>query len=414
MAKMLKDRLEIICKEASLLISNPPTKEIALATTSKGTNAVTLEADKLEILQAQIRTFTRSAAIHGGTNHGTSNTRTNIDFPEPLLCILWLHRWSIADKETMNNFKLLLRSDISFEWVQRTSIDFYNPIWIRYNIINPVVRTMQLLTTKGKKYHKARYKSFSKLSSRMQAAITHNITADIVKALLKYGPDPVYLIEDSNQSNSHTLQFITLELRENLKLLKDPNIKKKKDFFLPTTITELILSSIPRFFEIYFEEDDTSTIDLYTSVLVKHPKQKEKKKTAWENGTTWDKFKIRVPIVVKFIPPTSIPSGATKMSPIIGNIKKAPCSIDELFQYVLTGAIPPHYLFDEKTEKSTREKDAEEEDKEETTKKSSVNKKMAKEKLTEIIAIVDTIGQNRTRENLVTKINELRLLAGLE
>jgi len=157
MAIVLGWRFNITCKEASLLISNPPTKDIAILK-ANSLNENLLEAQKIQLLQDQIRTFTKSASLHAGILDGTAKTRSDIVFPEPLRCILWLHRWAIADRITYNNFKLLLRSDITFDKEQRTSIDFYNPTWIRQNIINNVVKTVKLLVDKEKAEHHKKYK----------------------------------------------------------------------------------------------------------------------------------------------------------------------------------------------------------------------------------------------------------------
>ena len=107
-----KRRLEIICKEASLLISNPPTKQLAVS--SSYVNENLSEEERIKELEKLIRTFKLKAAIHQGFRHGTGDTKSLIKFPEELLCILWMHRWVVADKISLENFKCLLKTDITF------------------------------------------------------------------------------------------------------------------------------------------------------------------------------------------------------------------------------------------------------------------------------------------------------------
>ena len=415
MASVLEWRLDITCKEASLLISNPPTKEIALQKSNLFNDSL-LEDQKLEILQDHIRTFSRSAALHSGITQGTGKTNSNITFPEPLLCILWLHRWAIADKNTLENFKLLLRPDITFEWEQRTVKDFYNPTWIRQNIINHVVRTVTLLVVKKKKEHTTRYINFHKMSSRLQAALTHNITTDIVKALLKYGPDPVCLPNATESRSEHILNEIADRLRQNVDTLKKKN--RTKNTFLPTTFTELILAAIPRFFELSFAGYDTFEMHLYDDFLVNHPTQQETKKTAWELDTTWNKFKIRIPLVSKvFDKENTTPARqrAKKTPPTNGGVKKAPCSVDKLFELVLIGELDTIYLFDESTTESTRTPVKEKtSNKEETPTKGKANKKLAKEKVTQIKTVLELVEQPRIRESLIAHMNDLCTFVGLD
>jgi hypothetical protein len=107
-------------------------------------------------------------------------------------------------------------------------------------------------------------------------------------------------------------------------------LKKKnrtKNTFLPTTFTELILAAIPRFFELSFAGYDTFEMHLYDDFLVNHPTQQETKKTAWELDTTWNKFKIRIPLVNKTNDKkdtTPARQRAKKTPPTNGGVKKSP------------------------------------------------------------------------------------------
>ncbi len=64
-------RLEITCQEASLLVTNAPTKEIAIEYCKKINKNMKKEKDQLEFLEQRIRTITATSALHLGIRHGT-------------------------------------------------------------------------------------------------------------------------------------------------------------------------------------------------------------------------------------------------------------------------------------------------------------------------------------------------------
>ena len=399
MAIVLGWRFNITCKEASLLISNPPTKDIAILK-ANSLNENLLEPQKIQLLQDQIRTFTKSASLHAGILDGTAKTRSDIVFPEPLRCILWLHRWAIADRITYNNFKLLLRSDITFDKEQRTSIDFYNPTWIRQNIINNVVKTVKVLVDNQRVEHQKKYISFQKMSSRLQAALMHYLTTEIVKAILKYGPDPVAEPNEDDAATIKTLDDIAGKLRLNVTALTESSTKK---VFLPTTFTELILVSIPNFIETVLKSFG-GDMRLYDYILQDHPDQQEKKKTAWLPGTNWTNFKVLIPLESPITDNIAPPSTGPRRPPRQGGVRLPPCSIDDFFQLVLTGAISVNRLFQESTKKSPNKTATVTEEK---TTPGRVDKKLAKEKAAAIKAVLATVDNAPVRNVLKTQIDEL-------
>ena len=82
---------------------------------------------------------------------------------------------------------------------------------------------------------------------------------------------------------------------------------------------------------------------------------------------------------------------------------------------MLIGELDTIYLFDESTTESTRTPVKEKtSNKEETPTKGKVNKKLAKEKVSQIKAVLGTIEQTRTRESLIAHMNDLCTLAGLD
>ena len=62
-------RLEITCQEASLLVTNAPTKEIAIDYCKRLNPMMKEEKDQLEFLEQRIRTITATSALHLGIRH---------------------------------------------------------------------------------------------------------------------------------------------------------------------------------------------------------------------------------------------------------------------------------------------------------------------------------------------------------
>ena len=338
MTQVNKWRLEITCQEASLLISNPPTKQIATKYSTRE-NKFMNENQKIALLEKKIRTFTATSALHLGFAHGTSGTSSNIEFPEALLCILWMHRWAIANESTFRQFRNLLRTDIVFEVQQKRRFDFYNPVWLRKNIINNVVKTIKVLVDDNTKTHLLeKYKDPKKITTRLKASLMHYLTTEIVKNLLWCGPNPKSLLPQGSDSakkkkQKKNLKEIDDQLRINLSTLRDSNTDNDKKRLLPITYVEAILASIPNIIQANIENPVAG--GLFDNILKDNPEQGETQAT-WKDGTSWEKFKIYIPVTT-----TNIAGVAFEES----SVRQPDCSISTYFKSVLKGNIPSKLLF---------------------------------------------------------------------
>jgi len=392
-------RLEITCQEASLLVTNAPTKEIASEYCKKINKNLKLEKDQLEFLEKRICTITATSALHQGLLHGTGETSSNIKFPEPLLSILWIHRWAIADEETLRNFRRLLRTDIMFVIPQKTRFDFYTPEWLRNNIINNVVKTIKILVDENKHLHKNHYDSMRKISTRLKAALMHHLTTEIVSALLWCGPNPLIGKDDNSKFSSQqqqNLDDIDDQLRLHLSAIKDKDNDKSKTGYLPTTYTEAILASIPNIIEVNIANPITG--DLYNNILKDHPNQGETQST-WVKGTTWKDFKVFIPITTTATDDASGENNPTASS----TVRQPDCVVLKYFQMVLKGNIPAKLLFLQPQTKTSQNKKK----KEKASPAKKVNKEEAQKLVLGIRATIDVIESQRTRDLLTDKIDKL-------
>jgi len=392
-------RLEITCQEASLLVTNAPTKEIASEYCKKINKNLKLEKDQLEFLEKRICTITATSALHQGLLHGTGETSSNIKFPEPLLSILWIHRWAIADEETLRNFRRLLRTDIMFVIPQKTRFDFYTPEWLRNNIINNVVKTIKILVDENKHLHKNHYDSMRKISTRLKAALMHHLTTEIISALLWCGPNPLIGKDENSKFSTqqqHNLDDIDDQLRLNHSAIKDKDNDKSKTGFLPTTYTEAILASIPNIIEVNIANPITG--DLYNNILKDHPNQGETQST-WVKGTTWKDFKVFIPITTTATDATSGENNTTASS----TVRQPDCLVLKYFQMVLKGNIPAKLLFLQPPTKTSKNKKK----KEKASPAKKVNIEEAQKLVAGIRGNIEGIDSQHTRDLLTNKIDKL-------
>ena len=350
-------RKEISCKEAALLLTNPPTKQIAGAIIITKCIDKTQANDRIAYWQEKIQTFSTSAALHQGYAHGTSGTSSNVEFPEPLLCILWMHRWAIADETSYENFRKLLRTDITFKIRQQRRFDFYNPGWLRKNIINNVLQTIKVLVDDQKVKLREKYADPKKIVTRLKTALMHHLTTEIVKNLLWCGPNPKMLppkdrTDDQEQlaKQNQNLKDIDDQLRINLSKLKQFDIDIATKRSLPLTITEAILAAIPNIIEANIENPVAGT--MFDNILKDHPNTSTQ--ASWVSGTSWKQFKIYIPLTTTVIP------GSTSGD---SSVRQPDCDITSFFKNVLQGNIPSKLLFlpsikKGKGKNATRKRDA--------------------------------------------------------
>ena len=393
-------RTTISSMEAAILLTNPPTKQVAGASKNKDNNDMK-EHERIAYWEEKIRTFTSTSALHQGVRHGTSKSSSKVKFPEPLLCILWMHRWAIADESSLKDFKNLLKTDIEFEVQQKRRFDFYNPAWLRKNIINNVLKTIKVLyddRKEGKEYRE-KYGDPKKIATRLKASLTHYLTTEIVKNLLWCGPNPKSLptIEGTNEieieKQTKNLKDIDDQLRINVSTLNDLNTDVGTKRYLPITYTEAILSAIPNIIQANI--DDPVSGGLFDNILKDHPKQGTTQAT-WIDGTSWRKFKIYIPVTT-----TNIPD----VSPSVSSLRKPDCDISSFFRSVLQGDIPAKLLFHQPVKV---------EDKKAKGNKQKIDFAKAKQEAMSIIASIECLQDKHIRGVLTRKIKKLCAICNIE
>jgi hypothetical protein len=98
---------ELTKKEAVLLLNNPPTNTEASTYTTGCCKQITDKEARIPALKKSIESWTTGKELHAGRLQGDCNSKT-LDFPEPLLCILFVLRYAITNRLSLNDLKRLL------------------------------------------------------------------------------------------------------------------------------------------------------------------------------------------------------------------------------------------------------------------------------------------------------------------
>jgi hypothetical protein len=219
------DQLELTKKEAVLLLNNPPTNFEARKYT-RGIYSKLNEDARIPALTKSLESWTTGKELHAGRLQGDSSSKS-LDFPDPLLCILFILRYAITDLQSLHNMKTLLSADFTPPISQYTVKQFYTPDWLRTHFINNVVDVVDVFM--GKSTGPVQSSTLSappNTSARMRMALLHTTTKAIIQVLLKYGCNPKLPP--------------TADFQNFIQYLKDRSASKN-----PTTAVEVILNALP-------------------------------------------------------------------------------------------------------------------------------------------------------------------------
>ena len=215
--------MELSKKEAIVLLDNPPTSSNAENFVLEGYKSKET-SKKIPDLKDSVETWTTKMTLHAGRIQGDSSSHTLL-FPDQLLCILFILRYAISDRNSLNDLKTLLSEDYRPEYQQFTTKEFYEPTWLRENLVVIVVDIVN--TFMGNTSVLAATMSHPKnLKARMKMALLYTTTKAIIKVLLKYGCNPLL------PTTEHFQDFITY-------------LKERKNAGQPTTAVEVILQALP-------------------------------------------------------------------------------------------------------------------------------------------------------------------------
>jgi hypothetical protein len=193
---------------------------------TRGNYSKLKEEARIPALTTSLESWTTGKELHAGRLQGDSSSKS-LDFPDPLLCILFILRYAITDLQSLYNMKTLLSADYTPPIPQYTVKQFYTPDWLRTHFINNIVEIVDVFM--GKSTGAVQSSTLSappNTSARMRMALLHTTTKAIIQVLLKYGCNPKL---------PPTADFAAF-----IQYLKDRSTIKK-----PTTAIEVILDALP-------------------------------------------------------------------------------------------------------------------------------------------------------------------------
>ena len=213
-------------KEAILLLDNPPTNAAAMDY-SFGKYSGMEKENRIPELKASLDKWTTGKPLHAGKAQSDTSSKA-LNFPEPLLCILFILRYAITDEQSMGNLKTLLSGDYCPPMQQYKVTDFYTPKWLRTHFVCNVVEIVDTFMGAGTgRVQTNTLPNPENTATRMRMALLHTTTKAFVEVLLKFGNNP-------KLPN-------TLDFEDFIQYLKDRSAINK-----PTTAMEIILDALPQ------------------------------------------------------------------------------------------------------------------------------------------------------------------------
>ena len=287
---------ELTKKEAVLLLNNPPTNTDASTYTTGCCKQITDKEARIPALKKSIESWTTGKELHAGRLQGDCNSKT-LDFPEPLLCILFVLRYAITNKQSLNDLKRLLPTDYIPSFPQYAPQEFYDPTWLRSHLVNNIVEIVDLfMGGLNSPVQKATLPYPENTSTRMRMALLHTTTKAFIQVLLKYGSNPKLPTE--NETYKDFIQYL----------------KDRKTSGKPTTATEVIFDALPQLVK--------TSVEKYLKASIKGvPSKTDCKSVKWNDKrippVTIDSFNI---IIVAAV--TGETTVAYEPLPILGFVNK--------------------------------------------------------------------------------------------
>jgi hypothetical protein len=158
----------------------------------------------------QLKAITAKKHLHYGLHQQTTARGYNV--PDEILAMLHLIRYGMQDLESKNDFKNWTNIDSVPKKAQEGDTDPIDPSWVVKYIINPIEyiisdvmfpRGSTIMWKYGSPDHngdenKTR-QSYSRMKTRLEEAIRHNLFRQFILVLKKYGPCPKLNVNSTKQ-----------------------------------------------------------------------------------------------------------------------------------------------------------------------------------------------------------------------
>jgi hypothetical protein len=228
-------------KEAVILLDNPPTNfDAKNYTFGKYHNSKMKTEEKIPELKKSLDEWTTGKPLHAGKLQGETSSK-RLNFPEPLLCILFILRYAITDEQSLTKLKSLLSVDYTPPVKQYTEINFYKPEWLSSHFVCNIVEIVDtFMGASTGPVQTQVLRNSENTASRMRMALLHTTTKTFVNLLLKFGPNP---------------KLPNIDHEDFIQYLKDRSATNS-----PTTAMEVILDALPQLVQETLTTDLTSAI----------------------------------------------------------------------------------------------------------------------------------------------------------
>jgi len=196
--------------------------------------------EKIPELKKSLDEWTTGKPLHAGKLQGETSSK-RLNFPEPLLCILFILRYAITDEQSLTKLKSLLSVDYTPPVKQYTEINFYKPEWLSSHFVCNIVEIVDtFMGASTGPVQTQVLRNSENTASRMRMALLHTTTKTFVNLLLKFGPNP---------------KLPNIDHEDFIQYLKDRSATNS-----PTTAMEVILDALPQLVQETLTTDLTSAI----------------------------------------------------------------------------------------------------------------------------------------------------------
>ena len=257
-----------------ILLDNPPAREHAYAYERDKTFENFSNTKKIEELKSSLETWTTTKELHMGFNQKVK-AKYPLQFPHQLLVTLFIIRYAVTDKPSLDNLKRLVSSDfIPIQEQVEPNFEFFEPKWLESHVVVNIVEifnnTIGLNTVIPEKIlHTPKH-----TRTRLKAAVYHTTTKAFIQILLKYGGHPK-LPTTKHFDRMHEF------------------LNKRATNRQPTTVTELIFDALPFILKHYM-----GTPAGINRIIRALPNKATCQSDKWLPSVTMDQFNLSVPVQV--------------------------------------------------------------------------------------------------------------------
>jgi len=185
--------------------------------------------------------------IHYGEGHSTSQKHSKL--PEKLCVLLWLLRFGIHDKKSLNTMTLFFSPD-TIQAEQNVYQNIFTPSWLKNNIVNPAMNVYELF--KGEHnfetthiFNEHYICDRNALRKCYRESILYGMVSQMIETIVAWGYPPNFPL--SNQNTDEIKNFMRF-----LNQTQDNNIIYDLYMMFFSSIENIIEKNVKHHHEIIF------------------------------------------------------------------------------------------------------------------------------------------------------------------